>query len=98
MSRDRWQAMFDRLDTLSRLRALTLAESVSLERAMAELERAEPDPTVLGGWPPETETRFLALIDGGMSIRAAARAVGKSSNAGIGRYRRIRARRGRLAA
>jgi hypothetical protein len=88
----RWQATFDRLDKLSRKRALTDNESALLQHAIGELdasaEARATKPTRHGGWTDDEDARFFDLIADGLSISAAARAVGRSRNSGVSRFAR----------
>lgn len=87
----RWQATFDRLDKISRTRALTSVESALLEKAIGEIDGYREDGPRKGSpWTPEEEARFCDLIADGMAIRAAGRAIGRSSSAGIARFERIK--------
>lgn len=82
------QDIFDRLDRLSRARALTDAESALLERVIVEMDGAPPPPLTYG-WAPDQAARFFDLIADDVSIREASRRVGKTECAGSGKFSRI---------
>lgn len=84
------QATYDRLDALSRTRALTEAESRSLARAIKLIDRQSTRKGSARGWTPELDRQFLAAIASGCKIGEAAEMIGKTRNAGCGRYRRLR--------
>jgi hypothetical protein len=94
----RWQATFDRLDALSRKRALTDTESAMLEKAIREMDAAEATKAATGQplqhWTPEEDARLCDLIADGCSIAAAGRIMGKSKGSAAGRFKRIRAEMG----
>jgi hypothetical protein len=86
------QPIFDRLDKLSRQRALTENESLMLERAIEGLA-AEVKPRGVTNqftWSEDETNRFCDLIADGMTPRKAGIAIGKSGSAGIGKFDRMR--------
>lgn len=84
-----WEGVFERLDRLSRQRALTDAESCMLERAIAGLEKPS---TANNGkpWTTDEENRFCDMVADGWSIAAASRAIERTPNAGSGFMDRLR--------
>jgi hypothetical protein len=96
-----WQRTFDRLDKISRSRALTADESRMLERAIKEIDAPRNRPRGRPGgnsWSREEEARFCDLIAEGMSPREAGVAIGKTESAGAGKFDRIKAHYGWQAA
>jgi hypothetical protein len=83
------QATFERLDGLSRHRVLSPAESCMLERSLNAID-AETAVSVERGWTADQLDRFFDFIADEWTISAAARAVGKTRNAGAGMFHRVR--------
>lgn len=87
----RWQHTFDRLDRISRQRALTDAESAMLERAIEEVDRkATPVVRTQKRWTPSEVVAFVRLISVDQcSVSEAARRMGRTRNAGLGKWHRL---------
>lgn len=91
----RWQATFDRLDRISRERALTTAESVLLERCIDRIDSGQSERKGRpSAWSPEATARFADLIADGVSIRQAAVMCGRPQNSGITKFRQMKAQLG----
>lgn len=103
-----WQGVIDRLDGLSRLRALTDAESRLLERAIKEAAKpkrkatpgdlTKPEARASIVWSPDMENTLCDLVADGMTISDAARRMGLPTNATQRRFAIIRERMGAQAA
>lgn len=83
------QRTFDELDTISRSRALTLAESMRLECAIKILDAQKNPPKFC--WNTAKEARLVECIEiQGMTFSQAAAALGCTRDAAIGKFSRIR--------
>lgn len=84
-----WREAFEELDSLSRTRALTMRESMRLEKAMREMDREEP---VAPGSPwREWEDRSLRnLFARGANVGEIARRLGRPREAVGRRLRQLR--------
>lgn len=82
------QRIHDELDAISRTRALTNAESLRLEQAIAFLD-ADKKPGRPPLWTPEDDATFFEAVANGASIAEAGRLVGKTRGAAAGRFKRI---------
>jgi hypothetical protein len=87
---NRWQATFDRLDALSRIRALTDSESALLEHAIKQIDGAPRPATRAGAWADHDVARFCQLVTEGCSIREAGRRIGKTGSAAVAKWKRLR--------
>ena len=87
----RWQVTFDRLDALSRTRALSEQESELLEYAIGELDKPEPGARRARDWSDELTAEFRQHVESGCTISEAGRRVGKGAGSAIGRWKRMKA-------
>lgn len=83
------QAMFHKLDALSRTRALTDLESLTLEAAIDELDAVRCPHTNKVGWTPQEDDKLRALVAQGWSFGGAGRELKRSKNSCLGRWRRL---------
>ena len=86
----RWQKTFERLDGISRTRALTDNESAMLEHAMRQCDYADAAHAKQKTRWTETETNALCdiIADGG-TFKAASHELGRSKNSCISRFHHV---------
>ena len=83
---DRNDRLVARLEAVNRTRALTMRESVMLERALARIanrdsHRRRPASKRMPRWAPEQEMAAKRAVEDGMSFAAAGALVGRSAAA-----------------
>lgn len=86
-----WQQTFDKLDTISRSRALTESESMLLEVAIQEIDNASKVERARA-WSEPEDARLIDLVRSGVAIKEAGRRIGRSPSGAVARYSRLRER------
>ncbi len=85
MSLDSARSIFEKLDKISRERALTDVESLTLEQAIQDMDSVAPHKA-FRSWTQPEEDRLFDLIAEGKSFSAAGKIIGRTKDSCIGRF------------
>jgi hypothetical protein len=89
-----WRETFEELDALSRERALTMHESLRLEKAMRMMDREEPVPPN-SAWRDWEDRSLRTLFARGTNVGDIAKRLGRPREAVGRRLRQLSMRRGK---